>query len=144
TSSMSSVRTHFWIDVAVENSGVSWPRKYGLNGTIPALTNSRLGSSRTSDALAISACPTRTKWSRKRRRISWVCTGGLTAVVNGCEVLARSAHQPTGAGVASRNDRRLPHGQGSGDTSGAAPTVSGPRLRTGRAVPWLSGASEAG
>ena len=50
TSSMSRVRTHFCTLVARVNAGVSWPRKYGLNGTIPALTNSRLGSS-TSGAL---------------------------------------------------------------------------------------------
>ena len=48
---MSRVRTHFCTLVARVNAGVSWPRKYGLNGTMPALTNSRLGSSWTSGAL---------------------------------------------------------------------------------------------
>jgi hypothetical protein len=45
TSSMSSVRTHFWTLVARVKDGVSWPVKYGLNGTMPALTNNSVGSS---------------------------------------------------------------------------------------------------
>ena len=58
TSSISSVRTHFWTLVARRNGGVCSPRKYGLKGTMPALTNIRFGSSRISGALATSVCRT--------------------------------------------------------------------------------------
>ena len=44
TSSMSRVRTHFCTLVARLNGAGSAPVKYGLNGTMPALTNSRVGS----------------------------------------------------------------------------------------------------
>ena len=44
TSSMSPVRTHFCTLTARSYGGTAWPRKYGLNGTMPALTNSRVGS----------------------------------------------------------------------------------------------------
>ena len=47
---MSSVRTHFWTDVARSYGGVTSPKKNGLNGTIPALTNKRFGSSAIKDA----------------------------------------------------------------------------------------------
>ncbi len=47
---MSRVRTHFWTQVARGYGGVASPRKYGLNGTMPALTNSSVGSSSSSDA----------------------------------------------------------------------------------------------
>jgi len=44
TSSMSRVRTHFW-QVAMRGAGAaSSPTKYFLNGTMPALTNSNVGS----------------------------------------------------------------------------------------------------
>ena len=74
TFSMSPVRTHFWIDVAVGYGAGASPRKYGLNWTIPALTNSSVGSSRISEALGTGVWPADSKWARKRRRISWVCT----------------------------------------------------------------------
>src|SRR3954467_13005315 len=71
---MSPVRTHFWTDVARGYGAGASPRKYGLNCTLPALTNSGVGSSRISDALDTGVWPARTKWSVKRRTISWVCT----------------------------------------------------------------------
>ena len=61
TSSMSGVRMHFWMLVAVAYGGVRCPRKYGTNWTMPALTNSRFGSSRITDALGTSVCPALTK-----------------------------------------------------------------------------------
>ena len=57
TSSMSGVRTHFWQLVARLKGGWTWPRKYGLNGCIPALTRSRVGSSAISDADGTTVCP---------------------------------------------------------------------------------------
>jgi hypothetical protein len=71
---MSPVRTHFCTLVAVGYGGGASPRKYGLNCTMPALTNSRFGSSRISEALGTSVCPAFLKWFRKRLRISCVCT----------------------------------------------------------------------
>ena len=47
---MSKVRTHFCTLVARGNGGFSWPRKYGLNGTMPATVNSSVGSSLISEA----------------------------------------------------------------------------------------------
>ena len=78
TSSMSGVRTHFWIDVARGYGAGTSPRKYGLNCTMPALTNSSCGSSRISEALGTGVWPAFSKWAVKRRTISWVCTGGLS------------------------------------------------------------------
>ena len=71
---MSPVRTHFWIEVARGYGAGASPRKYGLNCTMPAFTNSRVGSSRISEALGTLVCPAATKWSVKRLMISWVCT----------------------------------------------------------------------
>ena len=42
--SMSTVRKHFWTEVARCHGGTSSPRKNGLNGTIPAMVNSTVGS----------------------------------------------------------------------------------------------------
>ena len=61
TSSMSGVRMHFWMLVARSQGGVRWPRKNGTNCTMPALTNSRLGSSRITEALGTSVWPAFTK-----------------------------------------------------------------------------------
>src|SRR3954470_9172356 len=72
---MSPVRTHFWTLVARLYGAGASPRKYGLNGTMPALTNSRLGSSSSREALGTTVWPARSKCSRKRLMISWVCTG---------------------------------------------------------------------
>ena len=59
TSTASRINRHhvaslFWTLVAVSYGGVRWPRKNGTNCTIPALTNNRLGSSRTTEALGTS------------------------------------------------------------------------------------------
>jgi hypothetical protein len=54
---MSGVRTHFWQLVARLNGGVAWPRKYGLNGCIPAFTSSNVGSSAISEADGTTVCP---------------------------------------------------------------------------------------
>ena len=75
TFSMSRVRTHFCTLVARGYGGVDWPRKYGLNGTMPATVNSSVGSSLISEADGTTVWPVFSKWPRKRRRISWVCMG---------------------------------------------------------------------
>src|SRR3569833_191133 len=75
TSSMSGVRTHFCTEVARGYGGGASPRKYGLNCTMPALTNSRFGSSRISGALGTRVWPLLSKWRRKRSVISCVSTG---------------------------------------------------------------------
>src|SRR5215475_5385567 len=67
---MSGVRTHFWQEVARRNGGVCWPRKYGLNGAIPALTSSSVGSSATRLAEGTTVWPCCSKKLRKRRTIS--------------------------------------------------------------------------
>ena len=61
TSSISGVRMHFWMLVAVAYGGVRCPRKNGTNWTMPALTNNRLGSSRITEALGTSVWPAFTK-----------------------------------------------------------------------------------
>ena len=58
---MSAVRTHFCALVARRNGGASWPRKYGLNGTIPALTSSSVGSSAIRLADGTTVCP---RWEK--------------------------------------------------------------------------------
>ena len=75
TFSMSPVRTHFCTLVARGNGGVVWPRKYGLNGAMPAMVNSTVASWLISDADGTTVWPVFSKWPRKRRRISWVCMG---------------------------------------------------------------------
>ncbi len=57
TSSMSRVRTHFCTLVARCHRGAASPVKYGLKGTMPALTNSRVGSGVGSGALGTTVCP---------------------------------------------------------------------------------------
>lgn len=47
---MSRVRTHFCTEVARSYGGLTSPKKNGLNGTIPALTSKRFGSSAIKDA----------------------------------------------------------------------------------------------
>ena len=69
---MSGVRTHFCTLTARLYGGVSSPRKNGLNGTIPAFTNSRLGSGTSSDAEGTAWWPAASKCATKRRRISAV------------------------------------------------------------------------
>ncbi len=58
---MSGVRTHFCTLTARSYGAVSWPRKYGLNGTIPAATNRSVGSSRINDADGTAVCAARSK-----------------------------------------------------------------------------------
>ena len=41
---MSVVRKHFWHEVRRGCGGGSWPRKYGLNGCMPAVVSSTDGS----------------------------------------------------------------------------------------------------
>ena len=75
--SMSTVRNVFWQVVTRGCGGCSRPRKYGLNGTIPATVNSTDGSC----SAGISDADGSTRWSRsakksrKRRRISSEVTG---------------------------------------------------------------------
>ena len=61
TSSMSIVRTHFCTLVARGYGAAAWPRKYGLNGTMPAGTSSSVGSSEIRLALGTRVCPLATK-----------------------------------------------------------------------------------
>ena len=42
--SMSGVLKHFWMEVARGHGAGSSPRKYGLNGTMPAMVNRTVGS----------------------------------------------------------------------------------------------------
>src|ERR1035441_3619722 len=67
---MSGVLTHFWQLVARLNGGDCWPRKYGLNGCIPALTSSSVGSSAIRLAEGTTVWPRCSKYVRKRRAIS--------------------------------------------------------------------------
>jgi hypothetical protein len=55
---------------------LSCPRKYGLNGTMPALTNSRFGSSSSSDADGTTVWSRLSKNRRNRRRTSAVSIRG--------------------------------------------------------------------
>src|SRR4051812_10671879 len=70
TSSMSGVRTHFCAVASRTAGGLRCPRKYGLNGTIPALTRSSVGSSAIRLAEGTILCPRSSKKRRKRRAIS--------------------------------------------------------------------------
>src|SRR4051794_40175756 len=83
---MSPVRTHFCTLVARFHGAVSWPRKYGLNGTMPALTNSRFGSSYSRGELGTTAWPLLSKKRSQRRLISAV---SMVWVSFGCGVLRR-------------------------------------------------------
>src|SRR3954451_21022445 len=67
---MSRVRTHFWMLVARDHGAGCSPRKYGLNGTMPALTSSSVGSSAISDADGTTVWPLLSKCPRKRLAIS--------------------------------------------------------------------------
>jgi len=51
--------------------GVRIPRKYGLNGTIPAIVKSRVGSSGTREKLENLLCPLFSKYVRKSSRSSF-------------------------------------------------------------------------
>jgi hypothetical protein len=47
---MSNVRTHFWTLVARLNGAGTRPVMYGMNGTIPATVNIKVGSSEIKEA----------------------------------------------------------------------------------------------
>lgn len=74
---MSRVRTHFCTLAARGQGAWASPVRYGLNGTMPALTNSGVGSGVGSGALGTTVWPRSAKWLRKRRRISAVRKAGL-------------------------------------------------------------------
>ena len=50
---MSLVRMHFWLLVARGAGRSCWPRNTGLNGSIPAMVSSTVGSSGISEALGM-------------------------------------------------------------------------------------------
>ena len=50
TSSMSRVRTHFWLLAMRRLGGVCSPMRYGMNGTMPAMVNNVVGLGEISDA----------------------------------------------------------------------------------------------
>ena len=54
---MSLVRMHFWELVARGAGRSAWPRKTGLKGNMPAMVSSTVGSSGTSEALAMGWWP---------------------------------------------------------------------------------------
>ncbi len=60
---MSVVRKHFWVDVRRGPGGVRRPRKYGLNGCMPAVVSRTEGSSAsgTRDAEGTTAWP---RWAK--------------------------------------------------------------------------------
>src|SRR5215208_353204 len=81
TFSMSVVRKHFWQLVSRFAGGSSSPRKYGLNGCIPAVVRRTDGSytEGTSDADGMRRCSRSSKKDRKRSRISeaFIARGSL-------------------------------------------------------------------
>ena len=66
TLSMSTVRKTFWQLVSRGAGGVSWPRKYGFSGCIPATVSSADGSCAegTSDAEGMRRWPRSSKNAR--------------------------------------------------------------------------------
>ena len=72
TSSMSVVRNTFWQEVRRRDGGSSSPRKYGLNGCIPAVVSSTDGSYEggTSDADGTRRWSRSSKKRQERSRIS--------------------------------------------------------------------------
>src|SRR5580704_4716952 len=81
---MSSVRTHFCTSATRFHGGVCWPSRYGLNGCIPATTNSSVGSSATRLAEGTMACPFASKYARNRRAISADCIVVILFIVCVC------------------------------------------------------------
>src|SRR5919109_3876967 len=70
TSARSVVRKHFWIVTIRRAGGCFLPVKYGTSGSMPAVVNSRLGSSRgTSEALGSGLCCFDSKKRTKRSRM---------------------------------------------------------------------------
>ena len=72
TFSMSTVRNDFWHEVSRRLGGSSSPRKYGLNGCMPAVVSRTVGSYTlgTSEADGTRRCPFRSKYDKNRSRIS--------------------------------------------------------------------------
>jgi len=65
---------------------------------MPALTNSRLGSSKINEALGTSIWPDFSKWRRKRRRISAVCMKELPVARPGALMRAGRGQLDGGGG----------------------------------------------
>src|SRR5688572_10877336 len=76
TFSMSVVLKDFWALVARGYAGSCWPKKYGLNWTIPAVVKRRDGSFGIRDEEGTTVCPRSSKNERNRRRISLPSTSG--------------------------------------------------------------------
>src|SRR5918996_4227583 len=70
TFSMSVVRNDFWTLAARGYGGSCWPRKYGLNWTIPAVVSSSEGSFGISEEEGTTVCPRSSKKERNARRMS--------------------------------------------------------------------------
>src|SRR5690606_36838950 len=108
------VRTHFCALVIRGDGGVRWPRKYGLNGTMPALTSSRVGSSATRLAEGTTRCPRSSKNARKRRATSADSISvAILVVVSGVVVddrVTRLEHPAAGGQLGVR--RSLVHADG--------------------------------
>src|SRR3970040_1577846 len=111
---MSLVRKHFWTVVRRGWGGFAWPMKYGLNWTMPALVNSRVGSpGGTRGAPDMRRWPRSSKKRRKDSRIS----SGFTAVfdsawrirgnysVGGWQARDDGGHDPSLKTGASRRHR---------------------------------------
>ena len=79
TFSMSLARKHFCTDVARENGGAVWPRKYGMNCSMPAPVSSRPDSgAASSDEERTRVCARSSKKRRKVSRISLPFTTGAS------------------------------------------------------------------
>src|SRR5262245_60566119 len=99
---------HFWLLVARRYGLFSRPVNTSLNWTIPAFTNKSVGSfAGTSDELLTISCPRWWKKSRKARRTSAVCLGGIFRKTPGfVDTLVR---EPIGFGVVLTPDVGQPH-----------------------------------
>ena len=73
---------HFWTLVTRLNGGVSRPKKYGINGTMPAIVNIAPGSFEISDVEGTTVCPRLAKKSTQRFEIS--CESIFSSEVNTC------------------------------------------------------------
>src|SRR6516225_4445603 len=110
---MSGVRTHFCTLVASRKGGTCWPRKYGLNGCMPAFTSSRVGSSAIRLADGTTVCPCCSKKVRKRRTISADSIGAILHKVCG-----RHGRWPGGPGGSARPAGPLWTFEGRGPVAG--------------------------
>src|SRR3954466_4171755 len=95
--------------VARGHGAACWPMKYGTNCTMPALTNSRFGSSNGSGTLGTTACPLRSKCPRNRARISADFTLPLCQTGSG-ELLGRGrSRRPVQPGGVAQLELALGH-----------------------------------